>query len=737
MGASVTAVEMLLVLTLIENLFFSCIGANSSGSCIMNEREALLKFKHDLVDPSNRLMSWIGEDCCTWKGVSCNNLTGHVIKLDLHISVPSSFTEGSWKFEQSRLGGEINHSLLNLRHLNYVDLSGNDFSSVEFPSFLFSLQKLKYLDLSSAQFSGKVPHHFGNLSYLQYLDLSWNYFTADNLHFLSSLSSLKYLDLSNVDLSGAANWLHSINMLPALVELRLSICHLSNIPSLPHINFTSLDVFDIQGNNLNSTIPLWLFNISNFKYLDLSENVFQGSISSQMGNYNYLSFLDLSENELEGEIPGTLRNLCSLIELNLADNKFRGDISGSFGSSSGCIQSNLKTLILESNNFSGSLPGNLGQFKHLEYLDLSSNSFQGPIPTFIGQLSNLKYLDIHNNSLDGVVSELHFSELTSLTYLIMDGNSLVFDVGSTWVPPFQLQTIELSSCKKNISDLKMSNAGISESIPAWFENISFSIQRIYLDYNNFDGPLIDFPSDVSVLDLSKNLLQGHIHKTVGDIMPEMRFFSLSNNHLNGSIPKSLCQINLYVIDLAHNNLSGYIPKSMGSLGRLVSLHLENNNLQGSIPTSLKRLHVWTLDLSGNALTGPIPSWIGENISSLRIIDVHSNMFGGEIPPELCVLEHSSLFWQFTAMAFSELEFDDIWELYPSYDVMDYDEHAAAYVKGRQLEYTKTIRFLFSIDLSGNNFVGEIPQELTLLTRLRNLNLSRNYLKGHIPSKLAT
>ncbi|KAF2313932.1 hypothetical protein GH714_020709 [Hevea brasiliensis] len=522
-------------------------------------------------------MSWIGEDFCTWKGVSCNNLTGHVIKLDLHISVPSSFTEGSWKFEQSRLGGEINHSLLNLRHLNYVDLSGNDFSSVEFPSFLFSLQKLKYLDLSSAQFSGKVPHHFGNHSYLQYLDLSWNYFTADNLHFLSSLSSLKYLDLSNVDLSGAPNWLHSINMLPALVELRLSICHLSNIPSLPHINFTSLDVFDIQGNNLNSTIPLWLFNISNIKYLDLSENVFQGSISSQMGNYNYLSFLDLSENELEGEIPGTLRNLCSLIELNLADNKFRGDISGSFGSSSGCIQSNLKTLILESNNFSGSLPGKLPQ---------------------------------------------------------------------CW-----------------------------QKLPS-----------------------------------------------------------------------------LYVIDLAHNNLSGYIPKSMGSLGRLVSLHLENNNLQGSIPTSLKRLHVWTLDLSRNALTGPIPSWIGENISSLRIIDVHSNMFGGEIPPELCVLEVLCIlnladnkmigsippcFGNFTAMAFSELEFHDIWELYPSYDVMDYDEHAAAYVKGRQLEYTKTIRFLFSIDLSGNNFVGEIPQELTLLTRLRNLNLSRNYLKGHIPSKLAT
>ncbi|XP_065033428.1 uncharacterized protein LOC135665700 isoform X3 [Musa acuminata AAA Group] len=66
-----------------------CDGALTSG-CIPAERSALLGFKRGLKDPTNRLSSWVGKDCCKWEGVTCSNHTGHVVKLDLHNPHPFS-----------------------------------------------------------------------------------------------------------------------------------------------------------------------------------------------------------------------------------------------------------------------------------------------------------------------------------------------------------------------------------------------------------------------------------------------------------------------------------------------------------------------------------------------------------------------------------------------------------------------------------------------------------------------
>ncbi|MBA0635520.1 hypothetical protein Godav_024517 [Gossypium davidsonii] len=136
-------------LLLIPAICFTICHANSNLLCIQSEREALLKFKKDLIDPSNRLSSWVeGGDCCKWVGVVCHNSTGHVNQL--HLASPP--------FSPSALGGRINPSLLELKHLSSLDLSYNIFSCIHIPKFLGMLDSLTYLNLACTQFFSRICH---------------------------------------------------------------------------------------------------------------------------------------------------------------------------------------------------------------------------------------------------------------------------------------------------------------------------------------------------------------------------------------------------------------------------------------------------------------------------------------------------------------------------------------------------------------------------------------------------
>ncbi|XVF49432.1 hypothetical protein PTKIN_Ptkin04bG0011300 [Pterospermum kingtungense] len=109
---------------------------------------------------AHRLVSWRnGGDCCDWTGVICDNLTGHV--LELHLGNPHDSNYDlviPWKaFEQSRLTGKVGSSLLDLKHLQYLDLSGNNFGG-PIPGFIGSMQSLTFLNLSTSNFEGLIPY---------------------------------------------------------------------------------------------------------------------------------------------------------------------------------------------------------------------------------------------------------------------------------------------------------------------------------------------------------------------------------------------------------------------------------------------------------------------------------------------------------------------------------------------------------------------------------------------------
>ncbi|KAK2639618.1 hypothetical protein Ddye_027413 [Dipteronia dyeriana] len=434
------------------------------------------------------------------------------------------------------------------------------------------------------------------------------------------------------------------------------------------------------GNNFKGPIPYGLLNLTSLQHLDLSSNYFNSSIPNLLSRIRSLESLDFSYNSnLQGTIPTSLGRLCNLKSFSISNTTLNQDIYETFHIFSECVLDGLKNLDMRRCQLFGQLPNEqLGQAKSLEVLDIGYNFISSYVPSSLGELSSLQRLYIGYNKLNGTISEIHFANLTRLTYFDASGNSVTLKVNHDWVPPFQLVTLTLRSCligpqfpswlhsQQKLAYLDISDTRTKDSIPSWFWrslsqfyflNISHNqiqgeisnltsdagLEFLYLSSNNLSGPLplITFPF-VYTLDLSNNVLSGSIalflcHKTTEP--RGTRFLKLGSNSFSGELPN--CWMNwqnLSVLELSDNNFTGNLPFSIGNLSGLQSLHLRNNGFFGVIPLSLKNCtELVTLDIGENEFSGNIPTWIGERFSKLVILNLQSNKFHGLLPREFCHL----------------------------------------------------------------------------------------------------
>ncbi|KAK7842697.1 receptor-like protein eix2 [Quercus suber] len=683
---------------------------NMTVKCIKSEREALVRFKEGVI-PAGKLSSWLGEDCCHWKGVECDNESGHVTKLNLSnpagrhrhfdyyesneryqplpasrefCASPCSTSLHPWErnYRSSRtLLGDVNSSF-----------SGDD----------------------NASLSGEITPYLGNLSRLTHLDLEGNYnLSTQNLDCVSSLSSLQKLYMGGVKINHTeADWLHAINMLPSLLELSLFSCELKHLPSsLTFLNLTSLRVLDLSYNPFNTSIdlsynpfntsiPQWLFNLTS-----LTKNSWEGVITearlmnltrleefvlttnnkSQPLVFNVkddwrppfkLKILHLESCLIGPKFPKWLQVQSELTYVILNSVQIKGTIPEEWLS---MISSNLTHLDLSNNQIKGNLPHQL-VFPNVTKLFLQRNLFSGPIPSNISVLMpSLQYLDLSENLLHGKIP-LSISKIKHLNILVLRRNNLSGELPDHW---------NKSQMDLRVVDISYNNiCGKIPSSMGFLGNLSILV----LSNNNLSGEIPSSLQSHSIvsMDFGGNRLSGNLPSWIESDIFMLR---LRSNLFNGTIPKRWCNLHkLQILDLAQNNLSGSIPDcfnnfiAMVDSNTLESKSIENYTEEAYIMTKGsyykydRTLQLVTcIDLSGNSLTGGIPIQI-TSLTRLGTLNFSMNHLNGSIPKNI-----------------------------------------------------GNMRWLETLDLSNNRLSGPIPGSLSSLNFLVHLNLSFNNLTGRIPS----
>ncbi|GLT26006.1 hypothetical protein SLA2020_010980 [Shorea laevis] len=457
--------------------------------CRPEERSALLDFKSttnlakDCFDtPRPIIQTWNGsEDCCLWKGITCDKSKGHVIGLDLSNNcLKANLTSNS--------------SLFRLEKLQSLNLAYNDFS---YPNLSFGFHRWKsltYLNLSNSGYmdGSLLFDEIFLLSKLVSLDLSFNdgLLLLDNIKFqmlVHNLTELRFLILDSVNMSLVVPS-SLLNLTSSLEHLSLSFCSLQgNFPSqvfqltklvsldlsynygllLDNIKFqmlvhnlTELRFLILDSVNMSLVVPSSLLNLtSSLEHLSLSDCYLQGNFPNQVFQLPSLQLLDLSYNyDLRGNLPES--NQSSTLEyLNLANTNFSGELPHSIGN-----LKLLKELYLDSCQFYGSIPGSLanlteitrlhlyfnhlwgqipdvfGKIHKLTHLNLEGNNFGGEIPASIFNLTHLTFLSLSSNTLLGCVPSWLFS-LPSLSYLNLQNNRLIGSIDHVEMPNLILQQV--------------------------------------------------------------------------------------------------------------------------------------------------------------------------------------------------------------------------------------------------------------------------------------------------------
>ena len=178
-----------------------------------------------------------------------------------------------------------------------------------------------------------------------------------------------------------------------------------------------------NGKRLSGTIPLNFSRLPSLRDVKLGETALSGTLSSSLSRPSGFRYLDISYSEISGTLPSVSQIPIPLVVRKFMANRLSGHIPPTIWTS------NLDTLSIYGNAFSGTLPSDAASFAgNIKTMLLNSegtsyNRLSGTLPSNWPKTNKLKVLDIRMMSVSGTLSE-SMSRLSSLKYFIGPSNRL-------------------------------------------------------------------------------------------------------------------------------------------------------------------------------------------------------------------------------------------------------------------------------------------------------------------------
>lgn len=472
--------------------------------------------------------------------------------------------------------------------------------------------------------------------------------------------------------------------------------------------------------------------------LSLDNQSLSGEISSSLSALRSLTHLVLPSNSLSGYLPSELNKCSNLQVLNVTCNNLIGTVPDL------SELSNLRTLDLSINYFSGPFPSWVTNLTGLVSLSLGENHYdEGEIPESIGNLKNLSYIFFAHSQLRGEIPESFF-EITAMESLDFSGNNIsgnfpksiaklqklykieLFDNQLTGEIPPELANLTL------LQEIDISENQLYGKLPEEIGRLKKLV--VFESYdNNFSGEIPAAFGDLSNLtgfSIYRNNFSGEFPANFGRFSP-LNSFDISENQFSGAFPKYLCENGrlLYLLALG-NRFSGEFPDSYAKCKSLQRLRINENQLSGEIPNGIWALpNVQMIDFGDNGFSGSISPDIG-TASSLNQLILANNRFSGKLPSELGSLANLGKLYlngnEFSGKIPSELG------ALKQLSSLHLEENSLT--GSIPAELGKCAR-LVDLNLAWNSLSGNIPDSFSLLTYLNSLNLSGNKLTGSLPVNL--